>query len=152
MRYNYRRYMFLSSIFYFLFSRRTGQATFSFIFLVGGIVVVIGITLAVLALSLINISFGFRASERAAAAASSGAEDAILRLMRNKSFASGGYAVPVDAFSATVVVTQDTPLFGQTTIDSSATVSNYQRKIRVVTQIHPMTGEVQVISWKKIVL
>lgn len=134
-----------------------GQATFSFIFLVGGIVVAIGVTLAILATTLINVTFGFRASERAAAAASSGAEDAVLRLMRNKSFPSpipnGPYIFLVDAAPVTVDITQDVIVsgFNKATIDSSATVSGYQRKIRVIAQINQTTGEVQVLSWKKLV-
>ncbi len=132
-------------------SNRKGQATFSFIFLVGGIVVAIGATLAFLALTLINSSFGFRAGERAAAVASAGAEDALIQLIRNKAFATGGYAVPVDAATATVIVTQNSPLSSQATIESSAIVSSYQRKIRVVARVNAVTGEVSVLSWKKVV-
>ena len=49
---------------------RRGQATLSLVFLVGGIVILIGVTLSVLVISLINSGYGFQAANRALARAS----------------------------------------------------------------------------------
>ena len=131
---------------------RNGQAIFSFVFLVGTIVVAIGVTLAFLAFSFINISFGFRAGERASAAAAGGANDGVMQLVRNKSFSNvSGYSVPGDAAAATVSVSQNTPVSGEATIISTATVSGYERRIKAVVAVDPTTGQVTLINWNKIV-
>lgn len=124
---------------------RRGQATLSFVILVGGIVALIGITVAFLATSFLNVGFGFDAGERALAVARAGNDDAMLRLVRDKNFASS-YDVPVGAYTASVVVTQGAPAAGQATIVSSASVAARGKKIQTVVSVSATTGQVTLVS------
>ncbi|GEM_PF-527351 len=125
-----------------------GQAALSFVFLIGVIIISIGATLAFLAASFLSSGYGFQAANRALAVASAGAEDGLVKLVRNKDFsAPTPYSVPVGNDSASVTVNQNTPASGQATIVSSATVSFRQRKIQVIVSIGSTTGKVDVVSW-----
>ncbi|MDP2598662.1 MAG: hypothetical protein Q8P49_02440 [Candidatus Liptonbacteria bacterium] len=126
---------------------RRGQAVLSLVLLIGGIVVAVGVTLAFLATSFINSAYGYRAAQRAAAVASSGAYDALQRLSRNSAFSSSGYTLTVGSDSATVTVTQDSPATDQVTITSTATVSLAQKTVRVIVSIDPNTSQTTVVSW-----
>ena len=130
---------------------REGQTALSFVFILGVTLVLIGITLAILTISFLNSTAGFQASQRALAAATSGADDALLQLVRNRSFSdTTGYVVSVASDSTTVTVTQNSPVVGQATIVSSARASVYERKIRVIVSVDQATGEGKVISRKRI--
>lgn len=143
--------------FQFLFSRRgqalrrgSGQAALSLVFLIGGIMVLIGVTLAFLVISFINASMGFQSANRALAVASGGVYDALLQLDRSMTF-SGTYTVPLGAYTATVTVTNDQAA-GKATIDSSSIVSAHQRKIRATVSIATSSGQITLISWETLVL
>lgn len=138
----------LHSTFYILHSSRNGQAALSLIFLISGIVVVVGVTLAFLATSFVNSGLGFQTSERALAAASAGASDALLQLVRNKDFTSGGYSFNVG--SGSVTVTAQGSGSNKTTIVSTATMGRYQRKIQVVASADSTIGQINIISWQEI--
>jgi len=125
---------------------RRAQAALSLVFLIGGIVFIAGISIAFFALSFINSGYGFEASQRITAIASSGIHDALLQLDRNRSFASAGYSVPVDSVSATVVVTQGSPVADQATITSAASIGLRSRTMRAVVAIDATTGQVTLLS------
>jgi hypothetical protein len=132
---------------------KKGQAALSFVFLVGTITLSIGVTISLLAASFLNSGYGFRASNRAMALASAGAEDALVKLARNKDFSAvSAYSVPVGNDSAIVTVNQNSPSAGQANIISTAAFSFQQRKIQVIVSINNMTGEISVISWRPLVL
>ena len=134
---------------YTLHVTRKGQAALSLVFLIGGIALLVSVTLAVIAISFLNSTFAFQSANRAYANATSGAQDALLKLARNDAFSDTvGYAVPkgCSANCATVVVTQVTPGI-QVEIVSTATVFASTRKIKVVAAIDPNNGEVTVSSW-----
>lgn len=128
---------------------RNGQAVLSLILLIGGIIVLAGLNLAFLAVSFLNSSYGFQAAEKAQAVAASGAYDGLMQLARNKDFSSAGYAVAVGSDSATVVVNKDQPAVGQTTIVSTATVSNRQRKVMAVMSRNTTTSQITLVSWRQ---
>jgi len=87
------------------------------------------------------------------AVASAGAEDALMRLARNKDFSSvSSYSVPVSSSSASVTVNQNSPAAGQAKIVSSATVFFQQRKIQVVVSVDGTTGQISLISWQLLTL
>jgi len=142
------------STFYILHSRQQGQAALSLIFLIGGIALLVAITLSLVAINFLNSTFAFQSANRAMASATSGAEDALIQLNRNSSFASpGGYTVPSGceagtADCATVLVTQNSPGANQATIMSTATSFASQRKIQVVVSIDPNTGQLNMVSWE----
>ncbi len=141
------------STFYILHSGRTGQATLSLVFLVGGLIVLVGVSLAFIVISFISSGYGFRVSNQALSVAVAGAEDAVMRLVRNKDFSSmGGYSIPVSGWTANVTVTPNSPVSGQDTITSAAVISGYQRKIQVVVSVVSSTGRVDVVSWDQLAL
>lgn len=131
----------------------TGQATLSLVFLVGGLIVLVGVSLAFLIISFISSGYGFRVSNQALSAAAAGAEDAIIQVVRNKDFSSpSGYSVPVGSWTADVTVTPNSPASGQDTIVSAAVISGYKRKIQVVISVVSSTGQVDVVSWDQLAL
>ena len=124
-----------------------GQAILSLVFLIGSIVTLLGITMAFLANSLINITGGFRAAEQAQSVAVSGAYDALMRLSRAKEF-SGAYIVPINDWSANVTMVQDSPSAGLATITSNAVASRRRKEVRVVVSRNPVNGAISLVSWE----
>jgi uncharacterized protein (UPF0333 family) len=130
---------------------RRGQAALSFVFLVGSIVVLVGVTVGFLASSFVNSVYGFVAAQRALAVADAGARDAHLRLLRNKDLSNtSGYSVPLGGDTASVTVTQNSPATGLVTAVSTATVSFHTRKLQLVFSVASSTGQVRLISWREI--
>lgn len=132
---------------------RRGQAFLALVFLIGGLALAVGITLAVVFNSVIDTAYGYRALTQAQAAATSGAEDALLQLDRNSNFTAAppGYSVAVGSSTATVSVVAGaagTPLAGFDTIVSTATVANRTRKVSVVAAVNASTSQVSVVSWQ----
>lgn len=146
----------------------TGQAALSMVLLVGGIVVVVGVTLAFLALSFLNSSFSFQAANRALALASSGINDAVLRLVRDNYFApfdtfycvpgpaitseggmeGGGAAIECPSASAKVTIADVIGVPNQKLITSEASVGQSKRKIEVVVAVSASTTQVSMLSWR----
>ncbi len=128
-----------------------GQAALSFVFLVGSIIILVGVTLGFLASSFISSSFGFAAAQRALFTAQAGANDAYLRLLRNKDLSdTTGYSVPLGSDSATVTVTQNSPSAGLVKVLSTATVSFHTRRVQVVLSVVSSTGAVALVSWQEL--
>ncbi len=128
-----------------------GQAFLSTILLIGGVMIVIAATVAVLAATFVDSGYGLQASEKAEAVATAGVNDAFLRLVRNTSFTSAGYSVTVPNGTATVSVTQGSgSAAGLDTVFSAATVSGRTRKINAVFGISSSTGQVVSISWQDV--
>ena len=126
---------------------KKGQAILALVFVIGGIVVLIGLTIAFLAISFVNSSYGYRAAQRAEAVASSGANDALIQLARNASSSSSGYTLTVGSDSATVTITQNTPASGETKIVSVSTVALSTKTVTAVVAENSNTGQITVVSW-----
>jgi uncharacterized protein (UPF0333 family) len=131
---------------------RRGQVALSLVFLIGGIALLVSVTLSLVAINFLNSTFAFQSANKAMAIALGGANDALLQLVRNPKFPSGnsgysgGYDVCVTNLTtdcAHVVVTNPG---GQVTIVSTATVFASQRKIQVLASINQSTGEISVSS------
>jgi len=122
----------------------TGQTVLSLVVVIGGIVVLIGMSMIFLATSFVNSAYAFQASERAEATALSGVYDALMMLDRNNSLTLSNQSVPVGSNSATVTVTQNS---GMATITSVAIVANRERVLRVVASVASSTGQAAVVSW-----
>ncbi|MBI4085509.1 MAG: hypothetical protein HY432_03340 [Candidatus Liptonbacteria bacterium] len=132
----------------FSFSRK-GQSALSFVILVGLITLSMGVTIALLSSGFINSGYGFQAANHAIALAYAGAEDALMKLARNKDFSSpSAYSVPVGSESASVTVTQNSPTSGKATIVSTASYSFWQRKVQTIVSVNSTTSEINVISWQ----
>lgn len=137
-------------MFKILHSNRQGQTVLSLVFLIGGIIVLAGITLAFLTSSFLNSTHGFRISERARALAASGVYDALLRLARNKDLQAASYTISAGNDSATVSVTQDSPATGLVTITSTSIISNRQKRIRAIVSRNATSSELYLVSWDQI--
>jgi len=124
-----------------------GQAFLSLVFLIGGIVILIAVTLAFLVNSFIDTGYGYQALTQAEGVASSGAEDALLQIDRGVFTSNTSYSVPVGSNTASVTVTLASPSTGYDTILSSATVSNRTRKVNVIVAVNASTSQASVVSW-----
>lgn len=137
----------------FMFRASRAQAALSLIFLIGGIALLVSVTLSLVAINFLNSTFAFQSANKAMSLATSGAEDALIQLNRNNSFSSpAGYGIPSGCSAgavdcATVVVNQNTPAANQATIVSTATSFSSERKIQVIVSINPNSGQVSVVSW-----
>lgn len=127
------------------------------VFFIGGIVAVASLLIAFLAGSSVDTGYGSAAAASAEAVATAGAEDGLLQLNRDATFPTGSsmsdpYTVTPSSSvaSATVTITQNSPSSGLITILSVATVSGHTKKIDVVAEETPSTGEVNLVSWTEI--
>ena len=127
--------------------RLRGQALLPLVLLIGGLIVLMSLTVIFLARSFLASSYGFQISERAKAVAASGANDALLRLARDRKL-EGTYSLAVGSYSATVTITKCSETTEQATISSVATVSNYQRTVTAVVSCPSDTGQISLISWQ----
>jgi uncharacterized protein (UPF0333 family) len=134
-----------------------GQTALALVFVIGGIIVLFGTTLAFLAFSFMNSTYGFQAANRASALARGGVDDAMLQLLRDKNFSNTGYCIPYSSLpcpsdSVYVVVTQDMPIVGQATVTSEATVSSYRRKLEAIFSVNASTSLIKLNSSQQISL
>jgi len=124
--------------------KRNGQSALFLAILIGGLIILIAATIAFLVFTFISSSLGFRAATRAQNVAAAGVDDALIRLIRNKDFASASpYALLLDGSSAAITVLRTQ---GKATIFSTASVAGYTRGIRAVASVDQATGEVNVVS------
>ncbi|MEK7212679.1 MAG: hypothetical protein AAB686_03300 [Patescibacteria group bacterium] len=132
---------------------RSAQATLSLVFLIGGIIVLVGVSLSFLVITFITSGYGYQSSNRALAVASGGVDDALMRLARSKDFYSlSPYNVQIGGYSASITVTSNSPIAGQTTIVSTANVAVYQRKIQAIVAVDAQTGQVHLLSWNQLAI
>jgi hypothetical protein len=135
------------------FSWRTSraQAALSVVLLIGGILILVGLSITFLANSFVNSSYGYKLAQQAQAVATGGAYDALMQLSRDKDF--GGvdpgttYALAVGSNTATVTVVQDSPTAGEATIISTATISFRKKTLRIVVSRNASTSQITVLSW-----
>lgn len=121
------------------------------VFLIGGIIAIIGIGLAVIVLTSLNSSYGAQAAATAEATAQAGIEDALIQLARDNSVSrTGGYSVTTGSSTATVYIGQNAPSSGLVTVTSTATVSNHTRTFSIVLSEDSTTGQTKIISWKNV--
>jgi len=128
---------------------RKGQAFLALVFFIGSIVAIVGILIAFLASSFVDTGYGVSSSALAEAAATSGAQDAMLQLNRNNN-ASSSYSLPVGSTTVTIAISQNSPSAGYVTILSTASVSNHVRKVQVVLFVNTSTTQTNVISWQDV--
>jgi hypothetical protein len=128
------------------------------IFVIGGVIVLFAVTLALLALSFLNSTYGFQAANRAAALADGGVHDVMLQLQRDKDFESAGYCLPYSATlpcpsgQVQIVVTQGTPIVGNVTATADVTVLRYRRRVQAVFSVNASSGLVQLINSQQVSL
>lgn len=130
--------------------KQKGQAALSTILLIGGIIVLIGIALVVMISAYGSSIYAFYNAEKALAIANAGADDGLMRVVRDKTFENlSGYNIAIENYQANVMVDRDSPLSGQTTIISTANVLGYVKKVKIVVSIDEY-GEVRIIKREQI--
>jgi hypothetical protein len=129
-----------------------GIALLPAVLMIGIIVVELGVALAfVIYLSNLS-SYGARLSQEALYAARAGANDAILRTVRDKDFPSGYsvYTIAIGRANVEITIDKNVPGTNQNTITSVAAVLTRQKTIETIVSINPTSGEVSIISFDEI--
>lgn len=123
-----------------------GIAALPTILIIGGIIMEIAITSGVLALLNASNSLNVRSAAEALYAARSGANDGLIKVVRDKNFNSAGYVVSINTMTATVIVTKDQPAQGQTKIVSTSDVLSRRKVYQVIVSVDSVSGETNLIS------
>lgn len=130
--------------------KKNGQAFLALVLLIGVFLVLTAASLIFIINTFVDTSYGNQDALQAQAAAMGGAEDALLRLVRNAAFSSAGYTLAVGSSTATITVTQNSPVANEDTILSTATVFGRTRKINVVVSENAITGQIVKVSWANV--
>ncbi|MDI6734273.1 MAG: hypothetical protein QMD50_02150 [Patescibacteria group bacterium] len=126
-----------------------GQATLSFVLLVGGIIIEVAIAGSFLTYFLSTSGLGERLSARAFAAAHAGIRDAQIKITRNKELSPASYSLPVGIDSASVVISWVTDATNDNyvyTVDSVGSASTRVRRLIATLIVNRATGLVQLKS------
>jgi len=134
---------------------KDGQIALPFILLVSGIIVEITIAGSFVTYFLSTSGLGERLSLRASAAANSGIRDAMIKISRDKEYASTpmsyDFTVGSDTASVSVSKTDDDPNNSYVyTIDSTGVASSRQRKVEAILIVNQTTGFIQLQSVEEI--
>lgn len=118
------------------FNKESGIAALPTIVIIGVVVLLIAVALISSGLIENAISFGHYQSQQAYIAADLGAQDAIMRISRNKNFTSAGYAITAGSGTANISVSGTT----SKTIISEGAYSNKTRRLQVVVNVGVCNG------------
>lgn len=142
-----------------------GMTALPLIILIGGIVLEIAITMALVAFYISESGAGARLSAEALSISQAGINDALMKIIRNPSFntgASNPYYLSFDNNkNVQVIVCRDYQTItnncdswvnNRTEITSLGTVLNKNRRLRANISINPTNGEVKIQSIKEIPL
>lgn len=141
---------------------RSAVAALPSILLIGSVLLELAIVGAFLAYIFTTTGYGIKLSSEALAAARAGAQDGILRVIRDKSYGASsytpacstsdgnGYAFTVNSRTVCVVVLKDQPSSGLTTLYATATALTRQKKVKVVLSVDATTGKVDVSSFEEV--
>jgi hypothetical protein len=133
------------------YKSRKGQVALMTIFLIGSFIVLMTLTLAFLSISIVSSNRAVQASNRALSVATAGVQDAVLRLIRNKSYSTATpFRIEVNGDFADVSVANTSDANGQAIITSTSTVNTSQKVIQAVISIVSSTGQVRVLSLRQI--
>ncbi len=126
-----------------------GQMFVGMVLLIGSIIALVSLFLLFLSGSLVSTSYGLKADVTAQAAANAGAEDALLKIIRNSLSFPATYTIPVGSTTATVYVNSNTPSAGFITVTSTATFVSHTKTVRVVLAGNSTT-QMSVVSWQQV--
>lgn len=139
-------------IFSFIFPGKNerGIAALPAVLMIGGIIMQLAIVGLLLAYLYSSSSYGNRLATEALNAARAGAQDAITRVIRDKTFSTTSYTLTTNGRDATVVVTRDSPTTGQDTITATVVALTHQKKIQAIIAVSTTTGQVEVLSFGEV--
>ncbi len=128
-------------------SCQKGQIALTTVFLIGSFIIIMALTLAFLSVSIVVSGRSVQSANQALFVASAGAEDAILKIVRDNTL-SGSFALNVGGKIATVNISVITD--GRVVITSSSTVNSSQKTVQAIISIVSSTGQVSVVSMQQI--
>jgi len=130
-----------------MIKEKKAQTMLSLVFLISGVMIAIGVDVAITAVSFINSVYAYRSASLVEAMAESGVNDAVLRLERNNSY-TGQFVINFSNGSVTVTVSSG-PLANQDTVTTFSQLASAQQKITAILAIDSTTKVVSVVSWQK---
>lgn len=141
---------------------QSGMAALPMVLLIGGIVVEISLAGAFISFFAVQSGLGVKLSDEALAAAKSGVQDAVLKIIRNKNFSSpSGYILATGNRSAVVTVCHDsytastacdTLSVGKDEIISTGSALLKRRKMKAMINIDSVSGEIKIESIEEIAI
>ncbi len=132
---------------------RAGVAALPTILLVGGITMIISISLTTSVYLYINSIQGANLGLRALAVAKSGAYDGLMKVVRDKSLVGQEYIFSINGQSATVVICGEACAgVGKFKITSVGSALTRRKKIEAVASVNPITGLVKLESMMEVAL
>ena len=123
--------------------------------IISSVIFEIAVAVALAAYLITNANVSARSSAEALSAAQAGANDAAIRIARNKSYeATTGYSFVVGSSTVNVVVTANTgqgggAATGKTRVLSTGTTKNFSKRIEAVYTINDNTGELTLESYEE---
>lgn len=128
---------------------RRGIGALPVMLLLGAIVIEIAIVGAATAILRNNVLLSTRAGAAAFYTARGGVQDGILQITRNKNFSSSGYTATINGNIATIVVTKDQPVSGESTVTASSSVFGRIKKVQAIVNVDSL-GQVNAVSFGEI--
>lgn len=128
----------------------TGVAALPMILLISAIIIEIAVISVVLATTLNNTRFSERLGAEALSAARAGAQDTILKVIREKGCPASLPQLTVGSRSANITCTDSGG--GVITIQSTGKALSREKRVQVVLGVDSVTGEVSLQSFKEISL
>lgn len=122
--------------------KRFGQVTIMLL-IITLLLVTLTTAAVAIAISTMKDTTTFSQGENALVVAETGAENALLRLLRDPSY-PGDAALPIGEGSATITVVGNT----EKTIDSVGTVGSMVRRVQVIVNL--VGGQLTVLSWREL--
>ena len=133
---------------------KEGVAALPTILVLGGLVTEIIISVVATSYLFIESEFGNKLSADAFLAAKAGAADAIMKVVRDKTYTSATTTLAVGNYSADVFVCRELPCFavGKHKIISVGKAQTRRRSLEVILDVDSATGEVRLESLKEVQL
>lgn len=135
--------------------QRQGAVTLPVFLLITVIIFEVAVAGVVTANALNNTFFGERLGAEAQHAARAGAQDAIIRVIRNcplSDCTTTSYSLPVGPRSTAQVSIARDPVNGKITINSTGEALTRKKKVEVILGVNQTTGQVKVQSLKEVAL
>lgn len=134
-----------------IFFKNNGVAILPLTLLISGLIIIISATIALTNYLLNYNSAVLKYSSEALAAAKSGIEDAIMKIIRNNNY-SGSFTLTIGQANVNVTVLSNDPMAGKDTIISLAVVRSIQKKLKAIVNIDAMTTQVNIESIQEVAI
>ncbi|MDP1629685.1 MAG: hypothetical protein Q8L57_03635 [bacterium] len=138
------------------FRNERGAAVLPLVLVATFIILIVGVGISFIAFIENMTAFSQRRASEAEIAARAGIDDALVRILRDRSFNSGGYDLTLGGATATVTVTVNNNCVetksNYSCVRSLGKAQNRQKKIQAAASIDPETGRMVVVSMKEVAI